>query len=249
MLKTLLDLMARGIVTQRDTFPPLPEYARGLPSLSAEPCTDCGACEAACPTDAIRVEAPRVELDLGCCIACGECVKACPTGTIQTDRRTDVAVRCREDLVLRSPHLAPPAREPQSEAPPSWRRSLAVRVVSCGDSASDLEVAASQNAIFDGGRFGISVVASPRYADALVVTGPVGLAMHEPLRRCWEAMAEPRVVVAVGASAISGGVHAGGYASANGVDAILPVAVYVPGHPPHPWSVLHGLFLAMGRAR
>jgi Ni,Fe-hydrogenase III small subunit len=70
--------------------------------------------------------------------------------------------------------------------------------------------------------------------------------MQEPLRRCFEAMAEPRLVIAVGASAISGGLHAGGYVGANGVDRILPVAVYVPGHPPHPWYILHGLLLAMG---
>jgi Ni,Fe-hydrogenase III small subunit len=71
--------------------------------------------------------------------------------------------------------------------------------------------------------------------------------MHEPLRRCYDAMAEPKIVIAVGASAISGGVFAGGYAEANGVDAILPVDCYIPGDPPHPWTIIHGLLLAMGR--
>src|SRR5439155_16038429 len=85
-----------------------------------------------------------------------------------------------------------------------------------------------------------------RFADALLITGPVARAMQEPLRRCWDAMAEPRLVIAVGASAISGGLHRGGYAQANGVDAVLPVAVYVPGHPPHPWYILHGILVAMG---
>jgi Ni,Fe-hydrogenase III small subunit len=103
------------------------------------------------------------------------------------------------------------------------------------------------NPIFDAARFGIHFVASPRHADALLVTGPVPRAMQEPLRRCYEAMAEPRLVIAVGAAAISGGVHAGGYAEANGVDAVLPVDVYVPGHPPHPWMVVHGMMVAMGR--
>jgi Ni,Fe-hydrogenase III small subunit len=73
--------------------------------------------------------------------------------------------------------------------------------------------------------------------------------MQEPLRRCYDAMAEPRLVIAVGASAISGGLHQGGYAQANGVDAIVPVAVYVPGHPPHPWYILHGILLAMGHPK
>ena len=78
------------------------------------------------------------------------------------------------------------------------------------------------------------------------MTGPVALAMQEPLRRCYDAMAEPRMVIAVGASAISGAPWDHGYAGANGVDAVLPVTTYVPGNPPHPWYVLHGVLLAMG---
>jgi Ni,Fe-hydrogenase III small subunit len=134
---------------------------------------------------------------------------------------------------------------PSSERP--FLRSIHLREVATGDSAADLEVAATNNPIFDSSRFGIHFVASPRFADALVVTGPVPLAMQDPLLRCYEAMAEPRLVIAAGASAISGGVHRGGYAQANGVDSILPVDVYVPGSPPHPWYLLHGILLAMGR--
>jgi Ni,Fe-hydrogenase III small subunit len=122
-----------------------------------------------------------------------------------------------------------------------------IREVSTGDNASDLEVIASTNAIFDIARFGIHFVASPRFADALLVTGPVGRAMQEPLRRCYEAMAEPRIVIAVGTSAISGGLHGGGYAEANGASSLLPVSAYIPGDPPHPWSIIHGIMLTMGR--
>jgi Ni,Fe-hydrogenase III small subunit len=93
----------------------------------------------------------------------------------------------------------------------------------------------------------VHFVASPRFADALLVTGPVGRAMQEPLRRCYDAMAEPRIVIALGTSAISGGLYSGGYAEANGVSDILPVTAYVPGDPPHPWSLIHGILLAMGR--
>jgi Ni,Fe-hydrogenase III small subunit len=128
----------------------------------------------------------------------------------------------------------------------AFRRSIHIREVSTGDNASDLEVAAANNPIFDASRFGIHFVASPRFADALLVTGPVARAMREPLLRCYEAMSEPRLVIAVGAAAISGGLHGGGYAQADGVDSVLPVAVYVPGCPPHPWYILHGILLAMG---
>lgn len=245
MIRTLLTLIQGGTVTQGALFPSLPGYARGLPGLTDAACTDCGACAPACPTQVITVRGGEVALDLGGCIACGACVRACPTGTIAADRRTDVAVLRREDLVLRSGVPRPrPAVEPGLFA-----GSLHVREVSTGDNASDLEVAAAGNPIFDCGRFGIHVVASPRYADALVVTGPVGRAMQEPLRRCYDAMGEPRMCIAVGAAAISGGLHRGGYAGANGVDAILPVAAFVPGSPPHPWSVIHGLMLAMGHVR
>jgi Ni,Fe-hydrogenase III small subunit len=132
-------------------------------------------------------------------------------------------------------------------SPGPFLRSLHIREVSTGCNATDLEVAAATNPIFDVARFGVHFVASPRYADALLVTGPVGRAMQEPLRRCFDAMAEPRIIIAVGTNAISGGLHRGGYADANGVDDSYPIAAYVPGSPPHPWSIIHGILLAMGR--
>jgi Ni,Fe-hydrogenase III small subunit len=136
--------------------------------------------------------------------------------------------------------------EPVSSYKP-FLRSLHIREVSTGCNATDQEVAATTNPIFDVARFGVHFVASPRYADALLVTGPVGRAMQEPLQRCFDAMAEPRIVIAVGTCAISGGLHRDGYADANGVSDSYPIAAYVPGSPPHPWSIIHGILLAMGR--
>jgi Ni,Fe-hydrogenase III small subunit len=125
-----------------------------------------------------------------------------------------------------------------------FNRSLAIRVVSTGCSACDLEVSACSNAIFDMDRFGISVVASPRFADAMLVTGPVPKAMHAALKSAYEAMADPKIVIACGTCAISGGVHANGYAEANGVAAVLPVDVFVPGCPPHPAQIIQALLAA-----
>lgn len=131
--------------------------------------------------------------------------------------------------------------------PKVFERSIAVRVVSTGCASCDLEIGAAGNPVFDMERFGVHVVASPRFADVLLVTGPVPKAMHEALRICYDAMPEPKAVVAVGSCAISGGIHKDGYTQANGVGAILPVDVFVPGCPPHPWSIIHGIALAMGR--
>lgn len=248
MIRSLFHLIRSGNVTQRDILPDLAPCARGLPMLTDVPCgaaQGCSACTDSCPTDAITA-APnpgggRIMIDLGKCVACAGCVEACPTGTIRENRSTRVAVRTRGELVMSNE----PRRTVESPSlPTTFRRSIHIREVSTGDNASDLEVAAANNAIFDSSRFGIHFVASPRFADALIVTGPVGHAMREPLLRCYEAMAEPRMVIAVGASAISGGLHCGGYAVANGVQSLLPVSVYVPGHPPHPWYILHGILLA-----
>ncbi len=266
MIQTLFHLLRTGSATQYEMFPELPAYSRGLPRLTGAPCKageGCNACAGACPTEAISItpepDGGRVSLDLGLCIACGGCTAVCPSGTILEDRRTRVAVRQREELVLTNrPPEAPsmPAttaeattRSRDSLSTTPFRRSIHIREVSTGDNASDLEVAAANNPIFDASRFGIHFVASPRFADALVVTGPVARAMQEPLRRCYDAMAEPRLVIAVGASAISGGLHRGGYAKANGVDSLVPITVYVPGQPPHPWYILHGILLAMGHPK
>jgi Ni,Fe-hydrogenase III small subunit/formate hydrogenlyase subunit 6/NADH:ubiquinone oxidoreductase subunit I len=237
----------------------------------------CTACIDICPTDAISSDelikiddCGTITLDLGACISCGYCVDVCPTGTIKNNPSTRVAVRKREDLILTSPGaiVTSPSTDGDNESKnqqspigtvkvrpladdlknASWfKRSVAARVVSTGCSACDMELGAANNPIFDMERFGVHVVASPRFADALIVTGPVSLGMQEALKSCYGAMSSPRVVVALGTCAISGGVHKGGYAKANGVEEHLPVNVYVPGCPPHPWSIIHGMLLAMGK--
>jgi Ni,Fe-hydrogenase III small subunit len=73
--------------------------------------------------------------------------------------------------------------------------------------------------------------------------------MRDSLLRCYAAMPDPKIVVAVGTCAISGGVHKNGYAEANGVDKFLPVAMHIPGCPPHPWTIIHGILLAMGKIK
>ena len=227
-------------------FPTLPDDANGLPTVTESPCpgNQCGLCAKVCPAKCISVDGNAVTLDRGRCIGCSACLRVCTSGSIVRDLSTQTAVSKREALILTGQNITH-YKSAESKLP--FKRSLHIREVSTGDNASDLEVTASTNAVFDIARFGVHFVASPRFADALLVTGPVGRAMHEPLLRCYEAMAEPRIVIAVGTSAISGGLHSGGYAEANGVSGLLPVTTYIPGDPPHPWSIIHGILLAMGR--
>lgn len=246
MNNPLFTLLKNGIITQRELFPDLTDDAIGLPTITQSPCRiiGCNKCVEVCPVNAISFLDGVITLDRGCCLGCNACVAICQSGVIIPDRSTKTAVRAREELILSN--NSKPTIEPNITRHP-FHRSLHVREVSTGDSACDLEIIASTNSIFDIARFGIHFVASPRFADALLVTGPVGRAMQEPLRRCYDAMADPRIVIAAGVSAISGGMHAGGYTDANGVDSILPVSIYIPGDAPHPWSIIHGLLLAMGR--
>jgi Ni,Fe-hydrogenase III small subunit/formate hydrogenlyase subunit 6/NADH:ubiquinone oxidoreductase subunit I len=212
----------------------------------------------------------KVALDLGACIGCQLCIDVCPTGTIVPDRSTTIARKMRADLVLHSDKPKSVSSSKKYTDLPSttqqlavlfpnnkavnpaendnlFKKSLHARVVSTGCSACDMEIGACSNPVFDLERFGVHIVASPRFADALLVTGPVGKGMRDALLRCYDAMPDPKIVVAVGTCAISGGVHKNGYAEANGVDKFLPIAVYIPGCPPHPWSIIHGILLAMGR--
>jgi Ni,Fe-hydrogenase III small subunit/Pyruvate/2-oxoacid:ferredoxin oxidoreductase delta subunit len=239
MLSILSYLLGKGVATLKDLPETLDDCCTGLPQVTGELCADaCDACQTLCPTNAIAVAGPSVTLDRGSCIGCNLCVEVCPTKTLVADRTTSVWSYDRTGLIQpKVSKLAPAAKTGLS----LFAKSLAVRVVSTGCSACDLEVSASTNPIFDMDRFGISVVASPRFADALLVTGPVPKAMHAALKSAYQAMADPKIVIACGTCAISGGVHCNGYAEANGVSAVLPVDVFIPGCPPHPLQILEGL--------
>ncbi len=127
-------------------------------------------------------------------------------------------------------------------------RSLHVRHLDAGScNGCDWEIAALLNPYHDVQRLGIDFVASPRHADLLLVTGTMTRNLEEAARRTYEAMPEPRLVVAVGACAISGGVFAGSYAGRDGIGEVLPVDVLVPGCPPRPEALIHGLLVAVGR--
>jgi NADH-quinone oxidoreductase B subunit len=121
-------------------------------------------------------------------------------------------------------------------------RSLSIRAVDAGScNGCELEMHALSNAFYDVERFGIRFVASPRHADVLLVTGPVTKNMREALERTFDAMPNPKWVVALGGCAHDGGCFAGSYAVVGGVSEIIPVDLHIPGCPPSPTDILRGL--------
>ena len=125
---------------------------------------------------------------------------------------------------------------------------MAIRAVDAGScNGCEVEVNSLTNAVHDIERFGIHIVASPRHADMLLVTGPVTRNMESALLRTYEAMPEPRLVVAMGSCAASGGIFNGSYAVVGGVARLMPVDVYIPGCPPRPQSIIEGIMLALDK--
>jgi len=245
MTYVLLERLRQGHRTL--PFPPtMAERFRGRPELDPSRCPEgCASCREACPTGALTLRPLR--LDLGACLVCGCCGARCPAGALRFTRDHRLAARSREDLVIGGgPRPAVPALEPGLRR--LLGRSLKLRQVSAGGCGGcEAELNALANVEFDAARFGIRFVASPRHADGVVVTGPVTANMELALRETWAATPGPKILVAVGACAISGGLFAGAGATCDGVPRDLPTMLYIPGCPPHPMTVIDGLMRLLGR--
>jgi len=224
----------------------------GMPRYHPELCGEgCEACAEACPTKAITMRpesgpAGRLNVDYGRCVVCQLCTEACPNGAMETSSDWAFGARRREDLVWQKGAVSAPVVDADRRR--AFRRSLHVRHVDAGScNGCESELQALNNPFYNLHRLGIFFTASPRFADLLLVTGPVTQAMLSPLRATYEAMAEPRWVLAVGTCAVSGGIAEGGYASGHGLDGIIPVDVYLPGCPPNPAAIIHALLMFLNR--
>jgi Ni,Fe-hydrogenase III small subunit/Pyruvate/2-oxoacid:ferredoxin oxidoreductase delta subunit len=228
--------------------PALPERFRGRPVIDASKCPDgCARCAEACPTRAIDLsDGPRI--DLGRCIFCTDCVNACPEDALRYSGDHRLAVRARADLIAESDRELELAAALQGRLRQLFGRSLKLRQVSAGGcNACELDVNVLNTVGWDLSRFGIQFVASPRHADGLLITGAISQNMRLALRKTYDAVPEPKIVIAVGACAISGGPYIDHPQVANGVEGTLPIDLYIPGCPPHPLTILDGLLRLIGR--
>jgi Ni,Fe-hydrogenase III small subunit len=221
--------------------PVLPDRFRGLPVLRPEKCpSDCTDCSERCPFGAVIRQGDQVEVDLGRCLFCADC-PVCPHGSLTFGNDYRLAVRRREDLVFDGTELTLAAAL-EKKMLSMFKRSLKLRQVSAGGcNGCEADVNVLGTLVFDLGRFGIQFVASPRHADGLLVTGPITRNMHSALLATYEAVPEPKIVIAAGACSINGGPFRNNREVYGGLEDILPIDLYIPGCPPHPYTTLDGL--------
>lgn len=261
MFRIIKKTIQTGIVTTK--YPQEQDIApagfRGEPNIDPDRCTFCGDCVDICPPGVIQLtmekESGENILTLACdgCIFCGRCEDVCTDGAIKLTQEYELASKTKENLIatIRSKpcideDIEIMGQHLHSKIKNIFGRSLSIREVHAGScNGCEVEVNALTNPIYDIERFGIHIVASPRHADMLLVTGPVSRNMELALLKTYNATPEPKLVAAMGSCACNGGIFGNTYASGGGVDKFLPVDVYIPGCPPRPQAVIFGIMVAI----
>lgn len=245
----------------------------GKPEVNNNRCTGCEACIEHCPSHAIvkQDSGKLIGINYDSCIFCSLCEEICPHEAIIMTNKFELAERnrnalrantlvvkdkgtlCADTLVVKDDDIPADSEKQIDEMLKKkvnevFGRSLHIREVDSGScNACDYEINALNNPFNDIERLGIHFVASPRHADMLLVTGTAARNMEQALIKTYHAAPDPKLVVAVGACACSGGIFQDSYATRNGIDSIVPVDVYIPGCPPRPQAILYGILKALDR--
>jgi len=237
MLRLFRKSLKTGIVTTE--YPekrsvPAPSF-QGLPEWQEQSCVQCGQCAGVCPTKAIKLQNGKNEsfwtVDPKKCIFCGYCVEVCKRAIVQGGQY-ELA-----ESVVQAPRIQ------------AFKHSIHIRHLDSGScNACEWEMATLTGPVYDIQRLGFDFVASPRHADVLMVTGPVTRNLEIAVHKTFDATPAPKLVLAVGTCACSGGICGKSFASSGGVDNIIPVDVFIPGCPPRPQALIQGLLKAVGRA-
>ncbi len=234
----------------------------GRPDIDREKCSRCGECASRCPSGAIVMDGASrdIGINLDECVFCALCEEVCPARAVRMTSEFELAERDRRKLrqsawVIEGKNVSDMPYEVicgelRAKISKILGRSLQIREVDSGScNGCDYEINGLNNPFNDVERLGISFVASPRHADMLLVTGAATRNMRQALVKTYLAAPDPKLVVAVGACACSGGIFKDAYAAGGGIDGVVPVDVYVPGCPPRPQAILHGILKALDRIK
>ncbi len=244
--------------TQALTISERPAEDKRFFRLSYGDCLFCGLCGPACPRQAISFKGKfdlaaktKKELSRESSFSLSDCRKDASfvaQGAFPAKEKAgEVPGFAQGDFAGRIP-MEKTGLKLKDRIQRLFGRSLHIREVDAGScNGCEVEIVNLSNPVYDAERFGIHFVASPRHADMLLVTGPVTRQMELALVKTYEATSSPKLVVACGTCAVSGGIFEGNYAVIGGVDGSVPVDVYIPGCPPRPEAILHGIFLALDK--
>jgi Ni,Fe-hydrogenase III small subunit len=246
LLRTRLKQGTRTSGFPKDA-PEFPERFRGRPAFDASRCGDgCRLCTQSVPSALIQLGATAT-VDVGACLFSPEEAMMCPDGAVSFTREFRMASSTRQGLCSMTGEVEL-AQALDERSRRLFGRSLRLRSVAAGScNGCESELVALGNVVFDLARFGVQFVASPRHADGIVITGAVSANMSAALRATYDAVPDPRLVIAVGACAINGGPFRGSPEVGHGVPDDFPVDLWVPGCPPHPLTVLDGVLRLLGR--
>ncbi len=249
MLRVIAERYRQGYRTGKFPVqePNLPARFRGLPVCQPDCPPGCRDCLAQCPFAACQFKDGELAIDLGRCLFCADC-QACAQGRIRFSTEYRLAVSSRQALWRQQSREFELALPLASDLRKLFGRSLKLRQVSAGGcNACEADCNVLNTLVFDLGRFGIQFVASPRHADGILVTGALTANMQSALLTTYEAVPTPKIVIAVGACALGGGPFQGSPEVGQGLDALLPVDLFIPGCPPHPYTILDGLLRLLGK--